>query len=82
MIKVLFFAKYREQFGLSQLDLASESLKSVADVICSLKQSYGGKVSFISDKSLFISVNQEIAAAETSIKDGDEIAFFPPVTGG
>jgi molybdopterin synthase sulfur carrier subunit len=33
-------------------------------------------------RNLRAAVNQDIATADTPVKDGDEIAFFPPVTGG
>ena len=34
------------------------------------------------DRTIRAAVNQEMADAQTAVKDGDEIAFFPPVTGG
>ena len=33
-------------------------------------------------RNIRMAVNQDIASADTAVKDGDEIAFFPPVTGG
>ncbi len=34
------------------------------------------------DRAVCIAVNQEMAEPETVLRDGDEVAFFPPVTGG
>ncbi len=87
MINIIFFSKYREQMGLSSLALEQGDILSVADLIKRLKQQYPTKTAFFADHSLsqnklLIAVNQEITTAQASIKDGDEIAFFPPVTGG
>lgn len=84
MIKVLFFARMREQLGAEseELEIAPE-LTHVSAVTERLKSRGGvwGDV-FSGDERVMIAVNQELANADTAIKDGDEIAYFPPVTGG
>lgn len=82
MINILFFAKYREHIGLSRLQMPSAALKEVADVVVELQGLYKDRAGFLNEQNLLIAVNQELATETTSIKDGDEIAFFPPVTGG
>jgi molybdopterin synthase sulfur carrier subunit len=37
---------------------------------------------FVSSKSLRAAVNQAMVGADAAVADGDEVAFFPPVTGG
>ena len=81
MISVLYFARLREE-----LETDGESLEACADVrsLMAHLASRGGRWSefFASGQLVLVSVNQEMADPDTSIADGDEIAFFPPVTGG
>lgn len=83
MITVLFFAGLREALGTS-----SETLVLPAGVgsIASLCQHLAARGApwdaLTTTRNLRAAVNQEMAKPEAAIKDGDEIAFFPPVTGG
>ena len=84
MIKILYFASLRET-----LDTGAEELKlddSTVNV-ATLKQQLGRRgdswqQALDNKQSVLVSVNQEMADDETPIKTGDEVAFFPPVTGG
>lgn len=84
MIKLLFFARLREalQTGSETLDFSPE-LDSVAAII-ELLQARGGIWAelFADDQRVLVAVNQEMCDLEMSVKEGDEVAFFPPVTGG
>ena len=83
-IKVLFFAKLRELFGTNQVDVTfTESDNKVSDVLAALRQK--GEVwaeELNENKSFRIAVNQEMVTEEVMINEGDEMALFPPVTGG
>jgi len=84
MIKLLYFARLREVFGLSaeELDLPAtvNDIKSLTDW---LRQRGGVWESELTPgKPYRIAVNQEMAGPDSAIRSGDEIAFFPPVTGG
>ena len=83
-IKVLFFAKLRELFGTNQVDVTfTESDKKVSDVLAALRQK--GEVwaeELNENKSFRIAVNQEMVSEDVMINEGDEMALFPPVTGG
>ncbi len=84
MIKVLFFARLREQLDTEMLEFeAGPELPDIAAIIKLLKQrgAVWAEV-FDGDQMVLMAVNQEVADADTAIKDGDEVAFFPPVTGG
>ena len=83
-VKVLFFAGLREQVGMS-----GEEIELPADVttVAALRSFLAGKGSSwneaLSEKKLIrTAVNQDMVEAGARIKAGDEIAFFPPVTGG
>ena len=81
MIKVLYFARLREE-----LNTDSESIDDVPDLrsLVEILRARGGEWAeiFGEDQLVMMSVNQEMADLETSLTDGDEVAFFPPVTGG
>ena len=80
-VRVLYFAGLREAFG-----CAGESIDLPVDVasVAALRDLLvgQGREKLASAKNLRCAVNQEMAAPEVAIKDGDEVAFFPPVTGG
>lgn len=83
-IKVLFFANFREILDCSSLDVELAEKATVADC-CQLLAKKGEhfKGIFIDpSKSVKIAVNQEMAELSQSLAENDEVAFFPPVTGG
>ena len=75
-IKVKCFASMREYLDLSERDIATDGISNVADVWQSIA---GDKP--MPDNTL-CAVNQSQADAQFAVSDGDEVAFFPPVTGG
>ena len=75
-IQVRYFAALREHMGRSGVVLTAERLRTVAEVWAAAAQD-----SPIPDRTL-CAVNMEYAEFDTPVKDGDEVAFFPPVTGG
>ena len=81
-IKVLYFASLREQVGTPGEDLDA-SPTTVAG-LRTLLMARGGawRSALAQGKALRVAVNQEMAQPTTPVKPGDEIAFFPPVTGG
>lgn len=83
-VKVLYFAGLREQLGSPGEELeVSESASTVAALRTQLMARGGVWQSALAQgKALRVAVNQEMAQPGTPVKPGDEIAFFPPVTGG
>ena len=81
-IKVLYFASLREQVGTPGEEL-DDSPATVAG-LRALLMARGGtwKSALAQGRALCVAVNQEMAQPTTSIKPGDEVAFYPPVTGG
>ena len=83
-VKVLFFASLREQLGRSDevIDLPS-SVRTVDELRRHLQSRGGSYEKVLSGKALVrAAVNQEMVQDGAPIKAGDEVAFFPPVTGG
>ncbi len=84
MIKVLFFARLREQLDTEMLEFeAGPELPDIAAIIELLKQR-GAEWSQVlaDDQMVLMALNQEMTDNASAVKDGDEVAFFPPVTGG
>lgn len=83
MIKVLYFASLRDRLDSSGEQLDATDISDVAALKTLLSQRQGDwNAVFSQDELLLCAVNQEMAQDQTSIEDGDEIGFFPPVTGG
>ena len=84
MLNVLYFARLRESFGLDteRLDLPAD----VGDVaaLTALLRARGDtwERELAPNRSWRVAVNQDMAHPDTPVHDGDEVAFFPPVTGG
>jgi molybdopterin synthase sulfur carrier subunit len=83
-IEVLYFARLREVFGREreQLELPG-NVQDVASLAVWLR-SRGGiwERELAPGRPVRIAVNQDMAIADTPVRNGDEVAFFPPVTGG
>ena len=79
-IEVLLFARLRELVGHERVVLRRQELFTVRDVWDALRAQYPQVDGF--RKSLLVSVNQEFAGWDTAVREGDELAFFPPVSGG
>ena len=83
-VKVLFFAALREQLGTSgeELELPA-GVSTVAGLRAHLLQRGGvWKTTLAESRLVRTAVNQDMVAHTARIKGGDEVAFFPPVTGG
>lgn len=83
MLDILYFASFREMLGKAQEQLPSEHFKTVDCLLKSLaERGEHWQQALVENMNLQIAVNHDVASRQTVIKAGDEIAFFPPVTGG
>ena len=81
MIKIRFFASLREHLDTASLNFEVNDEKTVADIKQQLV-SRGEKWQFLSERDVLCAVNQTLTGEDAIVNDGDELAFFPPVTGG
>lgn len=82
MINILYFASFRDMLGKADEQLKVEA-STVSDLIDELSQRGDNWAQALRDnQNLQIAVNHDVAQRDTAIKAGDEVAFFPPVTGG
>lgn len=82
MIRVLFFAGLRERLACDSLELEAEGVANLAEVRSKLSGRGSDWTAALADERLQMALNQQLATADALVKDGDEVAFFPPVTGG
>ena len=81
MIRVQYFARYREVLGIEGEQLQRAALSNLEQLREHL-QSRGGVWQVLAEQNLMCARNEELCSLDTEIADGDEIAFFPTVTGG
>jgi len=79
-IRVLFFGAARDAVGANQMELALEAPATVSSAFQSLKERFEKLERF--GRSLLFAVNQEYATPDTQLQENDELAVFPPVSGG
>ena len=83
-LELKFFASLREGLGLSGESIATPiGINTIADLRAYLVQRGNPWAEVLAtDKVIRCALNQEMVSDSTSLVDGAEVAFFPPVTGG
>jgi len=83
-VRILYFARLREALGKSEEDLVlPEGIDTVGGLAEFLRRRGDSWASELgTGKAVRVAVNQNMADPQTRIRGGEEIAFFPPVTGG
>lgn len=79
-IRTLFFAAYRDLVGTRELTLELGEPSAVRDLVEELRSRGGGFALLPADPA--VAVNHTYASLGTSLEEGDEVAFIPPVAGG
>lgn len=84
MVTLLYFASLRESLGCSREQITLPSGNATVSALVEKLRNRDGPWTdaFAPGKSWRVAVNQQMASLATPVKPGDEVAFFPPVTGG
>ena len=82
-MKVLYFAWMRERIGESEEAVDPAGLATVGDLVEALKaKSDGHAMAFADTAAVRVAVNQKVAGFDAPLAGAEEVAFFPPMTGG
>ena len=83
-MRLLYFAWLREKAGTGEETVTPpDTVKTVADLLDWQEARGGGHAEAFADRKVVrVAVNQEYVSLNHPVAAGDEIAFFPPVTGG
>ncbi len=79
-VKVMYFARYREILGCDAERVEGQFL--VIDDVRQVLLAKGGPYAVLAEQNLMCARNEELCRLDEPLEDGDEVAFFPPVTGG
>jgi molybdopterin synthase catalytic subunit len=80
IVRSLFFAQYRDFAGADELSVELPEGASVADLVRRLRADGNGLSKL--PASPLVAVNMDYAPGDTRLREGDEVAFIPPVAGG
>lgn len=79
-VKAMYFARYRERLGLD-----AEQVEGDFKVLDDVRQALvarGDAYQVLAEQNLMCARNEELCRLDEPLEEGDEVAFFPPVTGG
>ncbi|MCW3172314.1 molybdopterin synthase sulfur carrier subunit [Shewanella subflava] len=82
MIQVLFFAQVRELLGTAKLAFPAQDITTTESLRAALAAQDDKWAKVMASDKLLVAVNQTMSHWDSAVADGDEVAFFPPVTGG
>ena len=80
-IQVKFFARLREELGVSSLNIPAEEVRDLDALLDWLVKTHPQWQPALQAK-LMTAVNQSMTSSNVALQPGDEVALFPPVTGG
>jgi sulfur-carrier protein len=83
-VQVLYFAWVRQKVGVAAETVSPPGdVRDVAGLVAWLaRRSPGHAAAFADPRQIRAAVNQDFAPPDAPVRQGDEVAFFPPVTGG
>jgi len=82
-VRVRLFAALRDAVGCDSFEIPLPQRRDVAGVIEMLRERYGDAAhSAVTAENVRVAINREFLDGPQDLRDGDEIAFMPPITGG
>lgn len=82
MIKVLYFASVKEKLGIESEFFECQEGLTLARLITRISEKHPELRTLTVTKRLLYAVNQEVSGLSATLKDGDEVAILPPLSGG
>ena len=82
MIRLLFFARIKERLGKGEMTIDFVANQSLQTLTQGLIEKNGDDWQILLEPDTVFSCNQRVVDRDLIVADGDEVAFFPPVTGG
>lgn len=84
MVEIKYFARLSESLGVRSEQIELNQQVKTADDLVNQLISRGGSWAeeFTGDNKILVAINQQMCEPGSLLNDGDEVAFFPPVTGG
>jgi molybdopterin synthase sulfur carrier subunit len=81
VLNVLFFASARERLGMDRVTCAFT--QTIDALISALSRAHGAQCEeVLRAPNIIVAVNHQVVTRDHILRDGDEVAFYPPVTGG
>jgi len=82
MLKILYFASLREAIGVSSETITLNEAQTISALVEQLYKRHPHAKQALLDPALRVAINQQLADFTALLNEGDEVALFPPVTGG
>lgn len=84
MVEIKYFARLSESLGVRSEQIELNQRVNTADDLVNQLISRGGNWAeeFSGENKILVAINQQMCEPGSPVNDGDEVAFFPPVTGG
>lgn len=79
-VRVKFFAYTREITGRKEMEMEVNEAARLGDILDILVERFPALKSY--REEIKMAINHEYAPLETAVRDGDEVAILPPVSGG
>jgi sulfur-carrier protein len=81
-VNLLFFGQLKERLKCNQLSFTIAQPLTIAELKLKLVSQYPHWQPWLEERELLAALNQSMSSPDEVVKAGDELAFFPPVTGG